>query len=77
MLVIGRTWNQTVHLTLPTDPVELAQLAGVTIVVTAVEPRQGGCRLGFEAPMSVAITRPDNGEQRYNDRGCGHRGTHE
>lgn len=57
MLVFHRRNNDAVELTLPTDPAELAKLAGAMIIVTMVDGRRG--RIGFEASREITIHRKE------------------
>lgn len=59
MLVFSRRRNEEVEITLPTDPEELAKLAGHIIRVRYVETLRGQARLGFEADRSIDIDRKE------------------
>lgn len=61
MLVLTRDVGSKTCLTLPTDPVELAKLAGSRITVTVCATTRSGLRLGFEADRSINIARDDAG----------------
>jgi len=59
MLVLTRKWHEEVIVRLPTDPAELAKLAGAAIRVALVEIRGDKVRLGFVAAPAIAVNRQE------------------
>lgn len=60
MLVLSRKRGEKILLRLPTDPLELQGLAGVTIEVIHLEQRHNGVtRIGIQCPRIVGILRSE------------------
>lgn len=61
MLVLGRRFAESVTLILPSDPEEIARLAGakISVQVTATLDRNGRVRLGFDADRAIKIYRSE------------------